>query len=219
MRAVILADPVKGPGYGIIQIYDLANAVQPQIIIKRMSDSKTLAEGGWQAGSHSRHPANWDNQGNSLVFSVGPEVIDNLTEADNYELTLVGIGTCPLQKEDIFQSKIINDDGAGMWPPPPETPSSNPDNSLIDNNNVIYEGVEKTPGVMPDIAASGDLAGVAAGPDNAIPSGKRRGGCFLLSLLILCVWLAGGWLLYHASLHTPTTTENDNSQPFKFIPD
>ena len=66
MRARISADPGRGPGNGIIEIFDVGDTGEPGFTLLRASDGKSLGPRGWQESETLLTPEAWDNDGGSL---------------------------------------------------------------------------------------------------------------------------------------------------------
>lgn len=48
---------------------------------------------------------------------------------------------------------------------------------------------------------------------------ERKPGCYLVMLLLLIIWVLGGWALWQAALNSPAPDEEEEkSTPFEFIP-
>lgn len=209
MRASLNLDPVAGAGYGILEISGISNAHDPRIIIRRMSDGKTMAQGGWRSGTHSIAPEKWDSGDNALTIWLNPQILDNLDGSSNYQIILPGLATLPLEITEIRQSVIVE----GETPPPVAPPE--PATADV----YVEEGVEPTPEMIPGDGEGKDLDGVVAAPDNAIIEKRpRRHGCLFLAIGLGIVWVLIGWFLWHAAMNAPKNENHDTSAPFSFIP-
>ena len=112
MRASISADSGRGPGYGIIEFYEVDAPAEPTFTMQRASDSKYLGPGGWQESEMPLAPSAWDNDGGSLRLAVGPAVVDEVDNLGAYRITLSGRGSCTLAVKNIVYSNITG--GQGM---------------------------------------------------------------------------------------------------------
>lgn len=214
MRAVLRLDAPAGAGYGIIDIYGANVVTEPVIVLKRMSDGQYLGSGGWSGESASISPSKWDNAGGGARLRFGPEVVDDIDPSDNYQITLVGTGSCALGFSGLIQSTIVDSNGAGAYAPPPETPQAAP--GYTPQSDIIYEGVEKTPELMPDDAGMPLVAGVAAA--QAAPVPRKKHGCLWLGIFLLAIWIGGAWFLWHTAMQNPTSRQDQDSAPFEIIP-
>lgn len=213
MRAFLKAAPGSGAGYGILEIHDLGAGDASRIIIKRVSDGKTLSSGGWREGIHDLISFGQEYVEGIASIKLGPQIIDDIDPEDNYELEIPGIGATAIIMDSLNQSRISTVNGAGAWPPPPTQPQEAP----MEKKSTIYEGVEETP-VNPSQADINDLpSGVASIPD-AEPDRAKRKGCFLLASVLFTIWIAGAWALWHWSMNTPLPDENEKSEPFELMP-
>lgn len=209
MRAILQTDAARGPGYGVLAVEHIADSGEPQIIFRRGSDHATLGNGGWQAGKNSFFPDRWEYNGTSLKIWLGPAVIDNLDCQDSYELEIAGAGSCALEISNLKQSVVLEENGLAAYAPPPASIAS----ESPDPATAVYEGVEATPEVSSGLPA--DLPGVAAAP--AQPR-RRRGGCILISLLLVACWGIVGWALWLGVKHSPAPKNGDETFSIEIIP-
>lgn len=216
MRANLVFDPGHGSGYGIIEVYDAADNLEPRVVIKRLSDGMFLSSGGWTSEQVSLAPERWENEGRVLRLWFSPGMVDDLTEDDRYELELPGSGSCPLFPASIKQSVIVDDSGFGTYPPPPQQPGTPPVN--MGAEQLIYEGIEQDPQSVPDIGDPGLPSGVAAGPAGFIPEkSKKKYGCLILGIALVVIWAGGGWALWHAAQNAPAVSR-ESSFSIEIIP-
>lgn len=216
MRANLVFDPAHGSGYGIIEIFDAPENIETRVVIKRLSDGMFLSSGGWINEEVSIAPDRWESVNRLLRLWFGPEVIDDLSGNDRYELTLPGSGSCPLFPAPIRQSVIVNDSGFGTYSPLPQQPNASPGDTVTDR--IIYEGVEQDPQAVPDIGDPGLPSGVAAGPVGAISEKpKKKYGCLILCIALVFIWAGGGWALWHAAKDAPAASK-DSSFSIEIIP-
>ncbi|MDE7371952.1 MAG: hypothetical protein K2N07_09500, partial [Desulfovibrio sp.] len=174
MRAVLLPNPHKGPGYSVIELHGAPPLESPVILLRRASDGAWLSGSGWGKEQTSLTPDGWDSGEDVQRLMLGPGIVDDLDPGDDYTLTIPGAGSCALMLERLDQSHIIGGEPVGVTPPPvpgftlegPEMPQPSPESA-------INEGVEATPEVM-----GGDDAGlpsgvVAAPAEEAEPPRKK----------------------------------------------
>lgn len=210
MRAFLKAAPGAGAGYGILEIYGIGDTQVLSVILKRISDGKTLTSAGWRDGIHDVLPDRQEIASDACRLWFGPQVIDNLDFNENYELEVPGVGLAPIQKAAINHSHIITQNGAEAWPPPPQTPQPSGDSE----SHKIYEGVEGTPYNNSPADVNNLPSGVAAVPD-AEPDNKKPRGCLMLGCVIFAIWATGAWLLWHWSINTPMPQDNNEEKaPF-----
>ena len=112
MRAIIKADPGRGPGHAIIEIEGVS-AENPSFLLRRGSDGKLLAAGGWQESETPLVPDAWDNDSGLLRLAVGPAVVDELDSLDAYRIALPGQGYCTLGMESLIYSHMKGGQGMG----------------------------------------------------------------------------------------------------------
>ena len=124
MRASISADTGRGPGNGIIEIFDAGNVSEPGFTLLRASDGKCLGPRGWQESETLLTPDAWDNDGGSLRLAVGPAVVDEVDNLDAYRISLRGVGSCALAVKSLVYSHIAG--GHGMGAATPVSPAPQP---------------------------------------------------------------------------------------------
>ena len=117
MRARISADPGRGPGNGIIEIFDVGDTGEPGFTLLRASDGKSLGPRGWQESETLLTPDAWDNDGGSLRMAVGPAVVDEVDNLDAYRISLRGAGSCSLAVKSLVYSHIAGGHGMGAGAP------------------------------------------------------------------------------------------------------
>lgn len=205
MRATLLPDPHRGPGYSIIELHGAPPLASPALLLRRASDGAWLSGSGWQQEETSLSPEGWESADDGERLLLGPGIVDELDAGDAYTLTIPGAGSCALALGGLIQSHIIGGVGVGVTPPPvpdytplpPEMPAPGPENA-------VNEGVEPTPEVYGEDDA-GDLpSGVAAVPESeAEPPRKKRLGCALLGIAVFVGWLGAGVALWHGAMHSP----------------
>lgn len=204
MRAALLPDPHRGPGYAVIELHGAPPLESPVLLLRRASDGAWLSGSGWGVEETSLTPDSWDSGEDAQRLMLGPGIVDDLDPGDDYTLTIPGAGSCALLLEVLDQSHIIGGEPIGVTPPPvPGFTLAGPASPDPDPETAIDEGVEPTPEV-----AGGDDAGlpsgVAAAPESeAAPPRKKRVGCALLGVLIFAGWLGAGVALWHGAMRTP----------------
>ena len=124
MRASIMADSGRGPGNGIIEIFDAGSVSDPGFTLLRASDGKCLGPRGWQESETLLTPDAWDNDGGSLRLAVGPAVVDEVDNLDAYRISLRGVGSCALAVKSLVYSHIAG--GHGMGAATPVSPAPQP---------------------------------------------------------------------------------------------
>ena len=124
MRASIMADSGRGPGNGIIEIFDAGSVSDPGFTLLRASDGKCLGPRGWQESETLLTPDAWDNDGGSLRLAVGPAVVDEVDNLDVYRISLRGVGSCALAVKSLVYSHIAG--GHGMGAATPVSPAPQP---------------------------------------------------------------------------------------------
>ncbi len=113
MRASISGDSGRGPGNGVIEIFDASSVSDPGFTLLRASDGKCLGPRGWQESETLLTPEAWDNDGGSLRLAVGPAVVDEVDNLDAYRISLRGVGSCALAVKSLVYSHIAGGHGMG----------------------------------------------------------------------------------------------------------
>ena len=113
MRASISGDSGRGPGNGVIEIFDAGSVSDPGFTLLRASDGKCLGPRGWQESETLLTPEAWDNDGGSLRLAVGPAVVDEVDNLDAYRISLRGVGSCALAVKSLVYSHIAGGHGMG----------------------------------------------------------------------------------------------------------
>ena len=124
MRASISGDTGRGPGNGVIEIFDAGSVSDPGFTLLRASDGKCLGPRGWQESETLLTPEAWDNDGGSLRLAVGPAVVDEVDNLDAYRISLRGVGSCALAVKSLVYSHIAG--GHGMGAATPVAPDPQP---------------------------------------------------------------------------------------------
>ncbi len=117
MRASISGDTGRGPGNGVIEIFDAGSVSDPGFTLLRASDGKCLGPRGWQESETLLTPEAWDNDGGSLRLAVGPAVVDEVDNLDAYRISLRGVGSCALAVKSLVYSHIAGGHGMGAATP------------------------------------------------------------------------------------------------------
>lgn len=132
MKARYENDNSKGPGHGLLHISDLAEIASLEglcIGLKRASDQKCLALGGWQSAEHTLPVQGLALTDDGIALNVGPEFVDNIDTVETYRLSLVfadgSKATAMLDVPEVAYSP--QDGGAGLGAsqvlaPPPVAP-------------------------------------------------------------------------------------------------
>lgn len=209
MRALLVADPRRGPGYAIIEIHGVAPADAPSFLLQRQSDGLYLSGGGWRSDAVTLHADFSACSEDGLRLGVGPAVVDELAADQEYTLSLPGSGACGLALGTLRQSRIIGGQGVGLTPPPFSSERPLPDMAgsetgiadTVASPDAVTEGAEPTPDIVGDSDDAGLPSGVAAMPEETarVPR-RRRTGCALLGSLLFAGWVAGGWALWHGAM-------------------
>ena len=232
MRATLVPDPHRGPGYSILEIHGAPPLGAPVFLLRRASDGAWLSGMGWQDAETSLTPENWDTDGDSQRLMLGPGVVDDLDPGDSYTLTIPGAGSCALTLAGLDQSRIIGGRPVGVTPPPVpgytltsgtmEMPPSSP-------AGAINEGVEPTPEVVGSEARAATPPDVPAHPAEAVaPPRRKRLGCVLLGIALFIGWLGAGVALWHGAMQAPASPpatadaaeadESEEKSSFSFFP-
>lgn len=185
MRAALLPDPHRGPGYAIIEIHGAPPLASPAFLLRRASDGAWLSGSGWGQEETALTPDNWESGEDAQRLMLGPGIVDDLEPGDDYTLTIPGAGSCALMLGGLDQSHVIGGEAVGVTPPPlPGFTLTAPGSPPPDVETAIDEGVEPSPEVLGGDAT--DLpSGVAAAPeDEAAPSRRKRPGCAFLPVLL-----------------------------------
>ena len=123
MRASISGDTGRGPGNGVIEIFDAGSVSDPGFTLLRASDGKCLGPRGWQESETLLTPDAWDNDGGSLRLAVGPAVVDEVDNLDAYRISLRGVGSCALAVKSLVYSHIAGGHGMGAATPAAPQPA------------------------------------------------------------------------------------------------
>ena len=123
MRASISGDTGRGPGNGVIEIFDAGSVSDPGFTLLRASDGKCLGPRGWQESETLLTPEAWDNDGGSLRLAVGPAVVDEVDNLDAYRISLRGVGSCALAVKSLVYSHIAGGHGMGAATPAAPQPA------------------------------------------------------------------------------------------------
>ena len=217
MRASISADTGRGPGNGIIEIFDAGDVTDPSFTLLRASDGKCLGPRGWQESESPLAPEAWDNDGGSLRLAVGSAVVDEVDNLDAYRISLRGVGSCALSVKSLVYSHIAGGDGMGAATaapapqpePQPTAPQPEPEPVLESPEPPLAFDVpsQPSPQEAPLEMASGHEG----------KSGGKAGIVILLVLLALAAGVAAWWFLLRepekAPLPTPPAQSQDADKP------
>ena len=211
MRATLLPDPHRGPGYSVIEIWGAPPLASPVLLLRRASDGAWLSGSGWGMSETSLTPDGWDSGPDDLDSGsgcqrllLGPGLVDDLDPGDSYTLTIPGAGSCALMLAGVDQSHIIGGKPVGVTPPPVpgytfsgnKMPEGTP-------QGAVNEGVERTPEVTGG-DAGGLPSGVAVAPEDAPEApGKKRPGCALMGVLLVAGLVWAGVALGHGTMRSP----------------
>lgn len=212
MRAILEPDPASGFGYGLLRVTDTPDQGEPLLIIKRLADGLTFAPDGWEKGENSFNPERWTWLDGSYQIWLGPEIINDLDQHQHYELTLSGIGSCALIIPKILKSNVIETNGIDAYAPPPDQVNFSP--NLDFPGETVYEGVEPTPIINPDMDEPETPTGVASVP----VAQKKKYGCLVLGIGLFIVWAVGSWLLWHVVKNAPVNNNEEEKLTFEIIP-
>ena len=200
MRASIAVDPVRGPGYGIIEFDGAGEVSSPVFVLQRASDGKCLSSGGWQESESAVTPQDWSAANGSLRLNVGPEVVDELDSLDAYRITLPGYGACAMSVGKIVYSNISGGQGMAGGYRAPEAPATRPD---PDPDPMPVTPPEEAPAPDPDpIPAQTEPPLQMA--QNTVPSAGGSGKRMALVAAIVLL-LCAGFALWWFVLRTPET--------------
>lgn len=118
MRALLVPDPHRGPGYAVLELHDAAPPDPPVFFLRRASDGAWLSGTGWGQAETALRPEAWNADGDRQLLMLGTALVDALEPGDAYALTVPGAGSCALETDDHVLSRASGGNGAG-WPPPP----------------------------------------------------------------------------------------------------
>lgn len=128
MKALCENDAVRGRGYArfcCAEVTDL-NA-QYSFSLCRASDQTFLGRTGWQNAEEQHSPEGQSMEGDRLILSVGPSIVDNLDENENYRLSLHAPGLAPQRAAfSIAQINRSLRDAAGSLQMPTVAAASQP---------------------------------------------------------------------------------------------
>lgn len=216
MRASIAADSGRGPGNGIIEIFDAGEVSEPGFILLRASDGKCLGPRGWQESETLLTPDAWDNDGGSLRLAVGPAVVDEVDNLDAYRISLRGAGSCALGVKSLVYSHIAGGHGMGaattaaVLQPAPVAPQPEPEPVLESPEPPLAFDEPQQPAPQQEAPLE-----MATGQENK--SGGKTGIVLLLILVALAAGAAAWWFLLRepekAPLPTPPAQAQNADKP------
>ena len=211
MRASITADSGRGPGNGIIEIFDAGNVSDPGFTLLRASDGKCLGLRGWQESETLLTPEAWDNDGGSLRLAVGPAVVDEVDNLDAYRISLRGVGSCALAVKSLVYSHIAG--GHGMGAAVPAAPTKPAPVAPQPEPEPIVESPEPPLAFEePQQPAPQQEAPLEMGNQQPEESGSKL---WLIVLLVLALAAAGGaawWFLLREPEKAPLPTPPAQTQ-------
>ena len=200
MRASIAVDPVRGPGYGIIEFDGAGEVSSPVFVLQRASDGKCLSSGGWQESESAVTPQDWSAANGSLRLNVGPEVVDELDSLDAYRITLPGHGACAMSVGKIVYSNISGGQGMAGGYRAPEAPATRPD---PDPDPMPVTPPEEAPAPDPEPSPAQTEPPLQMA-QNSVPSGGGSGKLMALVAAIVLL-VCAGFALWWFVLRTPET--------------
>ena len=207
MRASIMADSGRGPGNGIIEIFDAGSVSDPGFTLLRASDGKCLGPRGWQESETLLTPDAWDNDGGSLRLAVGPTVVDEVDNLDAYRISLRGVGSCALAVKSLAYSHIAGGHGMGaatpVAPAPQPAPAPEPVVESPEPPLAFEEPQQPAPQLEDPLTM------------NTQQPEKSGGKGMLVALLVLALVAAGAaawWFLLREPEKAPLPTPPAQSQ-------
>ena len=216
MRASIMADSGRGPGNGIIEIFDAGSVNDPGFTLLRASDGKCLGPRGWQESETLLTPDAWDNDGGSLRLAVGPAVVDEVDNLDAYRISLRGVGSCALAVKSLVYSHIAGGHGMGAATPvapapqpAPVAPQPEPEPVLESPEPPLaFEEPQPAPQLEDPLVMNSQQ------PEK---SGSKTWLIVLIVLALLAAGAAAWWFLLRepekAPLPTPPAQEQNAEKP------
>ena len=209
MRASIMADSGRGPGNGIIEIFDAGSVNDPGFTLLRASDGKCLGPRGWQESETLLTPDAWDNDCGSLRLAVGSAVVDEVDNLDAYRISLRGVGSCALAVKSLVYSHIAGGHGMGAATPvapapqPVPTPAPEPVVESPEPPLAFEEPQQPAPQLEDPLTM------------NTQQPEKSGGKGMLVALLVLALVAAGAaawWFLLREPEKAPLPTPPAQSQ-------
>ena len=213
MRASISGDTGRGPGNGVIEIFDAGSVSDPGFTLLRASDGKCLGPRGWQESETLLTPDAWDNDGGSLRLAVGPAVVDEVDNLDAYRISLRGVGSCALAVKSLVYSHIAGGHGMGAATPaaPQPAPVAPEPESIVESPEpplAFEEPQQPTPQLEDPLEMN-------------TPQPEKSGGKGMLVVLLVLALAAAGaaawWFLLRepekAPLPTPPAQTQNADKP------
>ena len=213
MRASISGDTGRGPGNGVIEIFDAGSVSDPGFTLLRASDGKCLGPRGWQESETLLTPEAWDNDGGSLRLAVGPAVVDEVDNLDAYRISLRGVGSCALAVKSLVYSHIAGGHGMGAATPaaPQPAPVAPEPESIVESPEpplAFEEPQQPTPQLEDPLEMN-------------TPQPEKSGGKGMLVVLLVLALAAAGaaawWFLLRepekAPLPTPPAQTQNADKP------
>ena len=211
MRASISADSGRGPGNGVIEIFDAGSVSDPGFTLLRASDGKCLGPRGWQESETLLTPDAWDNDGGSLRLAVGPAVVDEVDNLDAYRISLRGVGSCALTVKSLVYSHIAG--GHGMGAATPVAPAAPQPAPVVPEPEPIVESPEPPLAFEePQQPAPQQEAPLEMNTQQPEKSGGKGMLVVLLVLALAAAGAAAWWFLLREPEKAPLPTPSAQTQ-------
>ena len=211
MRASISADSGRGPGNGVIEIFDAGSVSDPGFTLLRASDGKCLGPRGWQESETLLTPDAWDNDGGSLRLAVGPAVVDEVDNLDAYRISLRGVGSCALTVKSLVYSHIAG--GHGMGAATPVAPAAPQPAPVVPEPEPIVESPEPPLAFEePQQPAPQQEAPLEMNTQQPEKSGGKSMLVVLLVLALAAAGAAAWWFLLREPEKAPLPTPSAQTQ-------
>ena len=120
MKAIIFSDPQRGAGHAIVRLEGCSAASSGAFSLRRGSDMKFLASGGWQESEMLLTPDRCEVRDGHVCLSIGPSVVDQLDPLAAYLITVDG-QRFGVEMSSLEYSSLGGQ--AGVMPVPPQAPS------------------------------------------------------------------------------------------------
>lgn len=191
MKAIIFSDPQRGAGHAIVRLEGCSAASSGAFSLRRGSDMKFLASGGWQESEMLLTPDCCEMRDGHVCLSIGPSVVDQLDPLAAYLITVdgqrFGVEMSPLEYSSLGGQ-------AGAMPVPPQAPSMpvEPEPEPVAPEAPLTEP-EPAPPVQPE--APSDSAPEQLDMGEATPVRRRPVWPLILGVLALLA-VAGGAAWY-----------------------
>lgn len=119
MRARLVPDPHRGPGYAILELHDADQPDSPVFLLRRASDGAWLSGTGWRQTETALRPEAWNTDGDCPRLMLGADIVGALKPDDAYVLALPGTGACALELDARVLSRAIGGKDAESPHPAP----------------------------------------------------------------------------------------------------